>query len=888
MRNCHSLAVAARAVAIGWVGFGTSQLRADPPSEYSIASFGDEFNDTIIDPAKWNTGVINYPSGNTWLYRNHPGNNTESGGYLRQTTLYQDVTGDGVPEWTCSSVSASRFRQRFGYWECRMKITQFSYTDANFWSTDPSGVHLNGMDGFEIDGPEAWGPSRYTASIYDHNTPLVHTFEQTIANVNLSQTFNTYGFEWATDNSVNLYFNGTLLKTFTPTQMNAVEGLIPQSPVLGTALWTTGLTASNQIANGDQKQVDWVRVYQKPGWTGATSGTWNNAANWGADGVPGSGRAAVFNTASANRVILLSTDQPVQELTFQTSALGAATINGPGRLLLGATTAVDAANSAVGGININNDATGSVTVNADILAQRKLQFSNFSGTTNFGGTAGVELVLNGGLNAATASTPINFLTTGPIRVNGVIGSNIGTLTKGGQGTVYLNAANAFTGEIDHRNGQIIVNANGALGTTTAGVNFTATSQYGSPALVFGNVNYTLAEPLTIQGTGNQGNGYAAVQGAIDVAGTNTVASFAGPISLSDDATIASGRANQNASLTLSGTIDVADHALTLNSGGTLNLTGLIKGVPTNGTGQIIKTGSGLAVITGNNTAFKGTVLMKAGTLSINSINALGGGTGNILQFDGGTLLATAPIITGKGGSFSANQGTLNTNGNSITINGPLSGDGGFTKTGTGTLALNGANTFSGTAIIKQGTLATNLSASNTLLDAAHGGIDLQGGDFLLNYGASGSPIVDIKSILDDAAKSRFASGQIRSTTLPANRTLGYLDNGTSAVLVRITLPGDADLDGDVDFNDFLRLQNRFSQTATRFDEGNFNYDAATDFNDFLILQNNFGQSISGASVNISSSQIAAINAFAVAVPEPAFAGILAVAAAMLTARHRRQ
>jgi len=91
-----------------------------------------------------------------------------AGGFLVQTTLYQDVTGDGVPEWTCSSVGARSFSQRFGYWESRIRITDFNWTDNAWWSSDIGTGHLSGMDGFEIDAPEAWSPNRYTASIYDH------------------------------------------------------------------------------------------------------------------------------------------------------------------------------------------------------------------------------------------------------------------------------------------------------------------------------------------------------------------------------------------------------------------------------------------------------------------------------------------------------------------------------------------------------------------------------------------------------------------------------------------------------------------------------------------------------------------------------------------------
>ncbi|MDB5327855.1 MAG: hypothetical protein JWM57_3424, partial [Phycisphaerales bacterium] len=143
---------------------------------------------------------------------------------------------------------------------------------------------------------------------------------------------------------------------------------------------------------------------------------------------------------------------------------------------------------------------------------------------------------------------------------------------------------------------------------------------------------------------------------------------------------------------------------------------------------------------------------------------------------------------------------------------------------------------------------------------------------VFDYTGGTSSAASIKTAMDAAylANSNFATGQIRGTTLTASRTLGYGDDGLGSVTIRVTLPGDANLDGAVDFNDFLVLQNNFSQAGTRFDQGNFNYDGQTDFNDFLVLQNNFGQSITGAAVALTSQQIAAITAFGEthAVPEP--------------------
>lgn len=694
---------------------------AQVPTDYTIEAFSDEFNGGSLDTTKWNAGIINYPSGSTWLRRNHPGNNTVAGGYLVQTTLYQDVTGDGEPEWTCSSVAARSFSQRFGYWESRIRITDFDWTDNAWWSSDIGTGHLSGMDGFEIDAPEAWSPNRYTASIYDHavqdgSTPSSVHYAQNVSGKNFTTTFSVFGWDWGTDNTVRCFVDGTLVHTFSAAEMNGIEALVPQGPVQGTALWTTGLTPGNQVANGDTKSIDYVRIYQKPGWSGTASiKRWGDTANWGPDGVPAAGRAAVFNTSAVSGTIVLAADQPVQEIVFQGGDTGTTTIAGPGRLLLGMTPAVTATTGAVGGINLVNDTPAGVTIAADIVAQRKLQFSNFAGASiTSGPTPGVDLVLAGRLSASVPGTPINVLTTAPVVVTGTIDSTIGRITKGGQGIVRLNAANAFAGGIEIRDGIVEVNADGALGAVTGGVTMRPGSAYDQPSLVFNGISYTDPVPLAICGFGSRTANYPQSSGAIDASGTSRLP---GPITAFDDAGIYVQRGGH---LTLSGTIDTREHAITLGAVGTLVVAGRVTGSTA---GQIDKYNSGTAHLTGDNTGFLGSVQIRLGTLVVNGDAALGGGLGDVVRLAGGTLQTTADFTSAKGGSFAATSGNaINTNGRAVSFTGEFTGPGGFTKQGAGTLTLGGSNAFQGAMRIQTGTLAVAHPAAlaGATLDLASG------------------------------------------------------------------------------------------------------------------------------------------------------------------------
>ena len=112
---------------------------------------------------------------------------------------------------------------------------------------------------------------------------------------------------------------------------------------------------------------------------------------------------------------------------------------------------------------------------------------------------------------------------------------------------------------------------------------------------------------------------------------------------------------------------------------------------------------------------------------------------------------------------------------------------------------------------------------------------------------------------------------------------------TTTLKMALTLPGDANLNGAVDFNDFLVLQNNFGAPNTSFAQGNFNGDGLTDFNDFLILQNNFGQSIAGTATALTASQAAAMTAFAQtsgAVPEPSALALIGLASLACLRRAR--
>ena len=86
------------------------------------------------------------------------------------------------------------------------------------------------------------------------------------------------------------------------------------------------------------------------------------------------------------------------------------------------------------------------------------------------------------------------------------------------------------------------------------------------------------------------------------------------------------------------------------------------------------------------------------------------------------------------------------------------------------------------------------------------------------------------------------------------------------------IPGDANDDGKVDFNDLLVLAQNFGNDGT-YSTGDFTLDGTIDFNDLLILAQHFGQ----------SSPVSAT----MPVPESSALVILAPGAALFVGRRRR-
>ena len=336
----------------------------------------------------------------------------------------------------------------------------------------------------------------------------------------------------------------------------------------------------------------------------------------------------------------------------------------------------------------------------------------------------------------TGNTTVNVASGYTVIISGVISSS-GTysLTKTGDGNLYLSNDNTYTGNTDIQQGILVVGSGETKGSVAGNI-------INNGELLFNHSgNYTYSG--VISGTGII---YKEGAGTLYLIGNNTAFTGRTNIGLG---VLSFG--NGGAAGIIAGNIDVSmNGTLRFNRSDFYYYSGVISG-----TGNVYKEGNGGLYLTGDNTC-TGTTYITAGELMIGSgaetgaiagnINVSSGaklgfsrsddytyngvvsGEGSVYKYDGGTLYLTGNItgtvntnvnggtltvgnndMTGNiDGNISISSGaTLRFNrSNDYTYSGVISGTAGFVaKAGSGTLYLTGVNTFTGATTVSSGTLS---------------------------------------------------------------------------------------------------------------------------------------------------------------------------------------
>jgi autotransporter-associated beta strand protein/T5SS/PEP-CTERM-associated repeat protein len=447
---------------------------------------------------------------------------------------------------------------------------------------------------------------------------------------------------------------------------------------------------------------------------------------------------------------------------------------------------------------------------------------------------------------------------------------------------------------------------------TASINPTDPSMWTSST--DGYIGYTAAGTLTVD-SGNllSSNGYigygGTATGVVNIYGagstwTNSGSLTIGGINCSGTLSVTGGGAVSNTNAFLGETFG-SGAATVDGAGSTWTNSGSLY-VGDSGTGTVTQTGGSVSVAgtlhLGYYSGGNGTYNLNGGVLLLSALSK--GSSAAAFNFGGGTLRANAAFsadlpmtLTGIGGAAA-----VDTQSYAVALSGVLSGTasaGGLTKTGSGTLTLSGANTYSGLTTVKAGTLklvGTSIAAPggwNPVLNL--GGADIQAGKLVFDYATNGgvSPGATVKSILKAAYdSSKFAGGQIYSSTAGTTTYgLGWVDDG-SAVTVKIAMYGDADLSGVVGASDLSAVLTNLGQAGT-WSAGDFDYSGVVEASDLIAVLTNFGQTLP-TSLNISPYHLdpeaigMLTSAGITVVPEPGMLALLAMGLIGLIAYARRR
>ena len=152
-------------------------------------------------------------------------------------------------------------------------------------------------------------------------------------------------------------------------------------------------------------------------------------------------------------------------------------------------------------------------------------------------------------------------------------------------------------------------------------------------------------------------------------------------------------------------------------------------------------------------------------------------------------------------------------------------------------------------------------------------------------GNVGTGIISSKA----AADSKYAIGYVEASLVPARTTFagetGY-DNTT--VLVRVTLKGDTDLSGNVNFDDLINLAQNYGGTGKNWFNGDSDYNGTVNFDDLIPLAQNYNASAANLQAAGLSDAFVADWALAQSlVPEPTTLAAAFGATSILLRRGRR-
>lgn len=524
----------------------------------------------------------------------------------------------------------------------------------------------------------------------------------------------------------------------------------------------TTLTWNGSIGGGGGLTTTGAGTVAVAGTTGYTGATTINTGTLAVTGAGTIDRSSVVNLAGVGAVFDISAssgNQTIQNL----AGIAGSTVNlGANRLVVGTSGASTFSGTIAGAGGLTMAGAGTLTLAGTNLFE--------GGLTVTGGTLAVSSNGNLGaighgvtLDGGTLQTTASFLSDrqvvlgsggGTFNPNAgmTIGwygaiSGLGGLTMAGPGSLTLAGANTYSGGTTVNGGILSISADSNLGDAAGGLTLnggalqsmatltsnraimlgvnggTIKADAGTTLTLNGTIGGTVGFGLGIEGAGTVAlggaNTYAgwtgiANDGHLALVGNGSISQSAGVLFLTPGTfDISASSGNQIVQSIVGGggtTINLGANSLTVGTASLSNFAGVVQG-----SGGLIKQGTGTLMLTGQNTYGGGTTI-NAGTVSIASDGNLGNASGGV-TLNGGALETTASLASGRSITLGNGGGTFNPDsGTKLTLSGPIGGSGSLTMAGPGTLALTGANTYgggtsasAGTLLLENGSLASGVA-----------------------------------------------------------------------------------------------------------------------------------------------------------------------------------
>jgi beta-glucanase (GH16 family) len=207
-------------------------------------TFDDEFDGDKVDLTKWEV--------------QNKGDRLAKNIAVSNGLCHLLTSKDGQ-DWTTAFMTTKTFRQKYGYFEVRMRIGAATGLNNAFWLFTPKErmAKPGKPDRFEIDIAEAHNPSKVYMTLHDwNNDKNIASGDHHVAKVDLSKDFHVYALEW-NESELIWYFNGQEMRRAKHTICNAEEAVLLSTKVLP---WAGAIT---DALIGTSMDVDYVRVYRK-------------------------------------------------------------------------------------------------------------------------------------------------------------------------------------------------------------------------------------------------------------------------------------------------------------------------------------------------------------------------------------------------------------------------------------------------------------------------------------------------------------------------------------------------------------------------------------------------------------------------------------------------